>query len=223
MFPPMDVKFSETSASAQPLTKTNKSTLAAQSPSKLRPPTTIKPQKESNDCKPQKTPQKVEIRSVGQLRHEDPWLFYCPMIYMDEAGDVLGAYSLQNRSVVRLVVRRSARLTKDWICDLLQIRHKHIVSLCEAFQNASIYLVYEMMYISLEFVIACDLKLREPQIAKICAEVGIFIYMYDIPANEVKLLKAIRHLKSKGLVHSNIISSNVFFTNGGETKLGKTL
>jgi len=145
------------------------------------------------------------------------------MIYLDEAGDVWEHTVFRNRSVVRLVVRRSALLTKDWIYDLLQIRHKHIVSLCEAFQNTSMYLVYEMMYISLEFVIACELKIREPQIAKICAEVGIFIYICVILANEVKLLQAICYLKSKGLVHGNIISSNVFFTKSGETKLGRIL
>jgi hypothetical protein len=208
------------------LTKTNKTspgTLAAQSSPKFRPPTTAKRRRGSDDGKPQTTPEKVEIRSAGQLRYEDPWLFYFPMVYMDEAGDIWGAYSLQNRSAVRLVIRRSARLTKDWIYDLLQIRHKHIVSLCEAFQNTSMYLVYEMMHISLECVIACDLKLREPQIAKICAEVGNSYSLCGILANKMKLLQAICYLKSKSLVHGNVVSSNVFFTKSGETKLGRTV
>jgi hypothetical protein len=224
MFPPIDIKlFPEHSAPAQSLIETEKpfpATLAAQKSPKLRLPRETKRENVPHDLKSANTPQTVEIGSLGQLRHAEPWKSYCPMIHIDEGDDTWGAYSLQDRSVVRLVVRTSARFTNEWINDLLQIRHRHIVSLFEAFQNSDIYLIYDMMYISLDFVIACDLRFREPQIAKICAEVSTFMHVYIISADEVKLLQAICYLKSKSLVHGNVTSSNVVFTKTGETKLG---
>ncbi|RDL30195.1 uncharacterized protein BP5553_10473 [Venustampulla echinocandica] len=165
---------------------------------KSAPPNRAKRQRALDE----RDPPEGKAEPTGQLRHGDPWSLYSPAVYLDEAGDVTGAYSRQG--LVRLIIRTSTRFGGERIHDLLQIRHKHIVPLYDAFQSTETYLVYEMMHISLDVLIGCDLALREPQVAKICSE----------------LLQAICYLASKGLVHGNLISSNVLFNRSGETRLG---
>lgn len=175
MFPPLNVTMlPETSISILPQPKMNKNfsfQSAAESTSKSPTSKRSQPEPSKGSYKARRVNQSSATGSITQIQDGDPWSSYHPMIHLDEAGDITGAYSFQDPSVVKLIIRTPTRLTEDWVHELLQIRHEHIVSFYEAFQDTDMFLVCEMMHISLECVIACDLKLREPQIARICAEV----------------------------------------------------
>ncbi|KIM93504.1 hypothetical protein OIDMADRAFT_61438 [Oidiodendron maius Zn] len=144
----------------------------------------------------------IAERRPGQVNYNDPWSSYEKKLYLDGDARVIGAFRIKRR-VARIIVRVSPRLDKDRILQLLEIQHKHIVPVLEAFQDTDTFLVYEAMHISLDVLIGCGEIFEEPQIARICHE----------------LLLAIVNLASKGLQHGNITPSRVLFTSSGVTKL----
>jgi hypothetical protein len=102
----------------------------------------------------------------------DPWSSYQKMVYYDDGCDVIGAVSIRKRRVARTIIRINPPLDKERIHQLLDIRHKHIVLLHEAFQTTDTFLVYDTLHISLEVLIGCGEKFKEPQMARICLEVS---------------------------------------------------
>ena len=157
-------------------------------------------------------------RRPGQVHYDSPWSSYKKMVYLDSDSCVIGARSIKQH-VARIIVRVSPRLDTDRILQLLDIRHKHIVQILEAFQDTDTFLVYETMHISLDVLIGCGEKFKESQIARICLEVSV-LFDNGLVTLTVKLLLAIVNLTSKGLQHGNIIPSNVLFTYDGVAKLG---
>jgi hypothetical protein len=109
-----------------------------------------------------------------KLKQDNPWSSYRQLIYTSEKCDVVAVYDQRKRNILRSIVRVHPKLEDEWIHDVLGLDHKHLVRLCEAFQFDDTFLVYEMMDLSLETVVACLLPLREPQVARICAKVGLF-------------------------------------------------
>jgi hypothetical protein len=158
-------------------------------------------------------------RRAERVHFCEPWSSYQKMVYYDDGCDVIGALSIRKRRVARTIIRINPPLIKDRIHQLLDIRHKHIVLLHEAFQTTDTFLVYDTPHISLEVLIGCGEKFKEPQMARICLEVST-AFNYCCARLTGKLLLAIVNLTSKGLQHGNITPSNVFFTSSGITKLG---
>ena len=113
----------------------------------------------------------IAERRPGQVHYSDPWSSYEKKLYLDGDARVIGAFGIKRR-VARIIVRVSPRLDKDRILQLLEIQHKHIVPVLEAFQDTDTFLVYEAMHISLDVLIGCGEKFEEPQIARICHEVS---------------------------------------------------
>lgn len=161
IFPPIDLKWYE-SAPLPP--KKIQTTNPQSSPSKSQQIET-----QLNHAKSQAI---IQPRShkTSKLQHQNPWSHYQKAIYLDDNKNYIGAYSLQKQGIVRMIICCPGQ-DDDWLENLITIRHKHIVPLYEVFQHNNAFLVYEIMHISLETMIACNLAFKEPQVAKVCAEV----------------------------------------------------
>lgn len=118
------------------------------------------------------TPASQAERRAERVHFCEPWLSYQKMVYYDDGCDVIGAMSIRKRRIARTIIRINPPLSKDRIHQLLDIRHKHIVLLHEAFQTTDTFLVYDTPHISLEVLIGCGEKFKEPQMARICLEVS---------------------------------------------------
>jgi hypothetical protein len=124
--------------------------------------------------KPQKPNISPDPSNSRPLKHEDPWNSYQKVLFMDHAGDMVGAYNLNREPFPWMITRVTPALDEVWLQTILKIRHKHIIPVQEAFINGgSAFLVYEMMHVSLKALLKPNVALREPQVAKICTEVCV--------------------------------------------------
>jgi len=111
---------------------------------------------------------------VRPFRHEDPWRCYRKLAYTEQGGEVIGAVELTDRTRLEVIAVKevSHELSQKHLQTLLQLRNRNIVHLHDVFLHKSTtFLIYEMMYISVQMVIACHLTFTEPQVARLCDQV----------------------------------------------------
>ena len=98
------------------------------------------------------------------------------MLQFDKVGDVFGARHIQHPNVIRNIIRTPLYNDINHLKNLIGLQHKHVVPLHEVFcHSGNLFFTYEMMHISLKDLTACNLRLNESQVAKICRDVVIHI------------------------------------------------
>ena len=65
--------------------------------------------------------------------YDDPWEIYQELVYQNETGDAIGAYSLHDPETPKMVLKILPALDPDWLQTILRINHEHIVPVHEAF------------------------------------------------------------------------------------------
>lgn len=173
MFPPRDLNFLNPSSYSRAPKPKNDSTDGSQRISNVETSKTSTETNETVQIKPPKPNVALHERKTTshQLKKDSPWTSYQGLVFTDETHNYVGAYHLRKRNTVRKIVQVTPPLDESWIHELLGLEHKHIVRLWEVFQTKDTFLVYEMVDISLETLIACPLTFREPQVARVCAKV----------------------------------------------------
>jgi hypothetical protein len=111
-------------------------------------------------------------RRVERVHFCDLWSSYQKMVYYNEGYNMIRVVSIWRHCVARTILCINPPMNEEWIHQLLDIWHKHIVLLHEVFQTTDTFLVYDTPHISLEVLIGCGKKFKEPQMARICFEVS---------------------------------------------------
>jgi len=130
--------------------------------------------KPSEDASHDERPNKIQKTEAGPLRRGHPWTDYRRLAYIDQGGEAIGAMrSVSGQTSRRVAVKQTTdRISPEHARSLLAIDDSHIVRINDIFIGKNMnFLVYEMMYISLRDLTACELNFTESQVALLCRQV----------------------------------------------------